>query len=101
MARKQVKTGKIKKSTQGKPGEFTQKMTEGLQKELDALVPPISVRTERQRETEERRAVVGDEVPFQNPVEDKQAGESKEGEEKVRPPKKRVIPWGIVIGEND
>jgi len=84
-----------------KTKELSRKMTEGLQKELDGLVSPISVRSERQGETKERRVVVGDETVFQKSAEDEQVSENKQEEEKVRPARKQVNPWGIVIGETD
>ena len=79
-------------------------MAEGLQKELDALVPPISVKKESgvservkaraEKGTEERIS----EVPLEKgPA----ALEKPMKKEQAKPAKRKVNPWGIVIGETD
>jgi hypothetical protein len=95
LVRKVEKSGKTKKPYKEKPKESTEKMTEGLQKELDALVPPISVRKEHPEERGEVRVV-------KKPVEKERVSRSEpEKEDQVKSIKKKVNPWGIVIGETD
>lgn len=89
------KSGRTKKSYKGKSKERTEKLTEGLQEELDALVPPVSVMKEHRGEKEEARVV-------KKPVENERILKSEpEKEDQVKSAKKKVNPWGIVIGETD
>jgi hypothetical protein len=104
LARKIEKNTKTKKSYKEKPKERTEKMAEGLQKELDALVPPISVKKER--DIDERikaRAEKGAEENLSEvPLEKRSTALEKPiRKEQVRPSKRKVNPWGIVIGETD
>ena len=95
MVRKLEKRGKTKKPYEEKSKERTGKMTEGLQKELDALVPPISVEKERPKERREVHGVKN--APgMEQPLE-----AEPEREEQAKPVKKKVNSWGIVIGETD
>ena len=103
LARKIEKSTKTKKSHKEKPEEREEKIAKGLQKELDALVPPISVKKESEvSETVKARAEKGagdrkSEVPLEK--------ESPALEEKIKKeqaiPAKRNVTWGIVIGETD
>jgi len=95
LVRKVEKSGKTKKPYKEKSKERTGKLTEGLQKELDALVPPISVMKEHPGEKKEVQVV-------KKPVEKERMSRSEpEKEGQVKSAKKRVNPWGIVIGETD
>lgn len=78
-------------------------INEGLKKELDALVPPIAVEKEDSKErveaqTEKRPEKAVSEAPIQK----ERSMEGKPGIEKqAKPAKKKIDPWGIVIGETD
>ncbi len=104
MVRKVEKNRKTKKPYKEKPKERAEKMAEGLQKELDALVPPISVKkepdiNERVKAWAEKGA---EESLSEVPLEKRSpALEKPIRKEQVRPSKKKVNPWGIVIGETD
>lgn len=89
------KSGKTQKSYKEKSKERSEKMTEGLQEELDALVLPVSVMREHQREKGKVQVV-------KKPVEKEHilSKETKK-EDPVKSVKKKVNPWGIVIGETD
>jgi hypothetical protein len=94
LVRKLEKRGKTKKPYKEKLKERTG-MTEGLQKELDALVSPISVEKERPKERREVHGVKkapGMEQPLEA---------EPEREEQAKPVKRKVNSWGIVIGETD
>jgi len=98
------KTTKTKKSYRQKPKERAEKMAKGLQKELDALVPPISVRKEVNINEKAKAWVekgAGEsicEVPLER---GSSALEKPIKKEQAKPAKRRVNPWGIVIGETD
>ncbi len=95
MVRKVEKSGKTKKPHKEKSKERTEKMTEGLQKELDALVPPISVGKEHPEERGEVQIV-------KKPAEKERPSRGEpEKEDQVKSIKKKVNLWGIVIGETD
>lgn len=104
MVRKVEKNRKTKKPYKEKPKERTEKMAEGLQKELDTLVPPISVKKEHDiNERIKARVEKGAEENLSEVLLEKRtpALEKTIGKEQVRPSKRKVNPWGIVIGETD
>jgi hypothetical protein len=104
LARKIEKSTKTKRSYKEKPKEREEKMAKGLQKELDTLVPPISVRKESDlNERVEERAGEGAEKTISEvPLEKKlPALEKPIKKERAKPAKRKVNPWGIVIGETD
>lgn len=79
-------------------------MAEGLQKELNALVPPISVKKEHDiNQRVKARAEKGAEESLSEvPLERRsRALEVPIRKEQVRPSKRKVNRWGIVIGETD
>jgi hypothetical protein len=70
-------------------------LTRGLQEELDALVPPVSVIKDHWGEKEKIQVV-------KKPVEKERILRNEpEKEDQVKSAKKKVNPWGIVIGETD
>ena len=104
MTRKIEKRTKTKKSYKEKPKEQADKMAKGIQKELDALVPPISLAKEGDvNEKIGARAQTGagrriSEVPLEK---GSPALEKPIKKEQAKPAKRKVDSWGIVIGETD
>lgn len=95
LVRELEKSERTKKSSKGKSPKRAEKIREGLQKELDALVLPISVRKEHPEDRGEVQVV-------KKPVEKERVSRSElEKEDQVKSIKKKVNPWGIVIGETD
>ncbi len=100
MVRKTEKSGK-KKSSLKERKERAEKMTEDLQKELDALVPPILVRKEHPEERGEVQFVKKPETVSKKPIEADRLSVELIKDEQTKPAKEKVNPWGIVIGETD
>ncbi len=100
MVRKVGKSGK-KKSSLKERKERAEKMTEDLQKELDALVPPILVREEHPEERGEVQSVKKPEAISKKPIEADRLSVEPIKDEQTKPAKEKVNPWGIVIGETD
>jgi len=104
LVRKVEKNRRTNKSGKEKTKERAGKMMEGLQKELDALVPPISVRkesdiNERVKAWAEKGA---EESILEVPLErGSPALEKLKKKEKAKQTNRKVNPWGIVIGETD
>lgn len=95
MVKRVEKSGKTKITYKEKSKERTGKVTEGLQKELDALVPPISMRKEHPGEKGEVQVV-------KKPIERERISRGEpEKKDQVKSAKKKVNPWGIIIGETD
>jgi hypothetical protein len=103
LVRKTERSGK-KKSSLKERKERAEKMAEGLQKELDALVPPISVKkesgvSERVKALAEKGT--GKRISEVSLERGAPALETPIKKEQTKRAERKVNPWGIVIGETD